>query len=155
MVSFSFILPKTNITPKNRPSQKSETNIPTINFRCKIAVSFREGILHLLENHVMPISAVNRGLLPTRTAKPTCHANRGTVTVGRHISRCLGFRRASCHPEIKICPSCHRHEWNLTSKLHCSYCMLILPMRSDRFSPSLLKEVNWTISLCRAYNTSW
>jgi len=31
--------------------------------------------------------AVDAGLLPTRTAKPTCHANRGTVTVGRHISR--------------------------------------------------------------------
>ena len=27
------------------------------------------------------------GGLPTPTAKPTCRANRGTVTVGRHISR--------------------------------------------------------------------
>ena len=37
-------LPKTNITPENRPSQK-ETSIPTIHFHVR-AVSFREGMSH-------------------------------------------------------------------------------------------------------------
>ena len=36
-----FTLPKTNIVPENRPSQKG-TSIPTIHFQVR-AVSFREG----------------------------------------------------------------------------------------------------------------
>ena len=37
-------LPKTNIAPENRPSQK-ESSIPTIHFRVQ-AVRFRDGILY-------------------------------------------------------------------------------------------------------------
>ena len=40
-------LPKTNIAPENRPSQK-ETSIPTIHFQVR-TVSFREGTLSQLE----------------------------------------------------------------------------------------------------------
>ena len=39
-----FTLPKTNIAPENRPSQK-ETSIPTVHFQVQ-NVSFREGIFY-------------------------------------------------------------------------------------------------------------
>ena len=48
MVLNKPILPKTNIAPENRPSQKEKIVFqfqPSI-FRCKLAVSFREGILN-------------------------------------------------------------------------------------------------------------
>ena len=37
-----YTLPKTNIAPENRPSEK-ETTIPTIHFQVLLTVSFREG----------------------------------------------------------------------------------------------------------------
>ncbi len=44
----TITLPKTNIAPENRPSQK-ETSFPTIHFQVQ-AVSFREGRWHLTES---------------------------------------------------------------------------------------------------------
>ena len=41
-ISDMFTLPKTNIAPENKPSQK-ENHLPTIHFQVR-TVSFREGI---------------------------------------------------------------------------------------------------------------